>query len=58
MDNRFVGGAKRITVRQYGKVLYEFFVTKKELKLAAKLGVSPTNYIIAKAKLNEDKEND
>jgi hypothetical protein len=58
MDNWFVGGAKRITVRQYGKVLYEFLVTKKELKLAAKLGVSPTSYIIAKAKLNEEKAND
>ena len=54
MDNRFVGGAKRITVKQYGKVLYEFLVTKKELKMAAKLGVSPTSYIIAKAKLNEE----
>ena len=53
-----MGGAKRITVRKYGKVLYEFLVTKKELKLAAKLGVSPTSYIIAKAKLNEEKEID
>lgn len=58
MDNQFVGGAKRITVRKYGKVLYEFLVTKKELKLAAKLGISPTSYIIAKAELNEEKASD
>ena len=57
MDNQFTNGAKRISVKKNGKLLHEFIVTKKELKVAEKLGISRDSYITAKAKIQmEEKE--
>ena len=42
---------KRITVKKYGKPVAEFYVTAQELKLADRLGLPRSTYILMKAKL-------
>ena len=42
---------KRITVKKYGKPVAEFYVTAQELKLADRLGIPKSVYIMMKAKL-------
>ena len=40
----------QITVKQNGKVIFEFIVSETELKIAAKLGITKENYIKEKVK--------
>lgn len=42
---------KKITVKKHGRPFTEFFVSKKELKLADKLGVPTHAYILAKTQM-------